>query len=106
MPLSAVMDDLRVTRSVDFTIENILEGRLQAPPVSMLCILEQDYPKLTASYFHHGVFDIFMHVHSYFLLLCFMDFVEISHMHLYGKDLYRISNVLITCCRVMTSDKC
>ncbi|XP_053401749.1 E3 ubiquitin-protein ligase AMFR-like [Mercenaria mercenaria] len=32
MPLNVVMDDLRVTRSVDFTIENILEGRLQAPP--------------------------------------------------------------------------
>lgn len=32
MPLSVVMDDLRITRSVDFTIENILEGRLQAPP--------------------------------------------------------------------------
>ena len=35
MPLNIVMDDLRMTRSVDFTIENILEGRLQAPPVSM-----------------------------------------------------------------------
>ena len=35
MPLNVVMDDLRLTRSVDFTIENILEGRLQAPPVSM-----------------------------------------------------------------------
>ncbi|XP_060601154.1 E3 ubiquitin-protein ligase AMFR-like [Ruditapes philippinarum] len=32
MPLNVVMDDLRITRSVDFTIENILEGRLQAPP--------------------------------------------------------------------------
>lgn len=32
MPRSVVMDDLRVTRSVDFTIENILEGRLEAPP--------------------------------------------------------------------------
>lgn len=32
MPLNVVMDDLRTTRSVDFTIENILEGRLQAPP--------------------------------------------------------------------------
>lgn len=36
MPVSIVIDDLRVTRSVDFTIENILEGRLQAPPVSWL----------------------------------------------------------------------
>ena len=35
MPLNIVMDDLRMTRSVDFTIENILEGRLQAPPVSI-----------------------------------------------------------------------
>jgi len=33
MPLNAVMEDLRVTRSVYFTIENILEGRLQAPLV-------------------------------------------------------------------------
>ncbi|WAR11671.1 AMFR-like protein, partial [Mya arenaria] len=32
MPINAVMEDLRVTRSVDFTIENILEGRLIAPP--------------------------------------------------------------------------
>ncbi|KAL4234654.1 hypothetical protein ACF0H5_006295 [Mactra antiquata] len=36
MPLNAVVDDLRVTRSVDFTIENILEGRLQAPPPGTL----------------------------------------------------------------------
>ena len=35
MPLSIVMEDLRNTRSVDFTIENILEGRLEAPPVSI-----------------------------------------------------------------------
>ncbi|XP_052251704.1 E3 ubiquitin-protein ligase AMFR-like isoform X2 [Dreissena polymorpha] len=34
MPRNAVIEDLRVTRSVDFTIENILEGRLLAPPVS------------------------------------------------------------------------
>ncbi|KAL3860029.1 hypothetical protein ACJMK2_010202 [Sinanodonta woodiana] len=31
MPLNLVLDDLRETRSVEFTIENILEGRLQAP---------------------------------------------------------------------------
>ncbi|KAJ8303621.1 hypothetical protein KUTeg_020017 [Tegillarca granosa] len=31
IPLNRIMEDLRVTRSVDFTIENILEGRLEAP---------------------------------------------------------------------------
>lgn len=36
MPLSIVMEDLRNTRSVDFTIENILEGRLEAPPPGTL----------------------------------------------------------------------
>ncbi|KAK3579007.1 hypothetical protein CHS0354_034804 [Potamilus streckersoni] len=37
MPLNLVLDDLRETRSVEFTIENILEGRLQAPlPGSLL----------------------------------------------------------------------
>lgn len=36
MPRNVVIDDLRVTRSVDFTIENILEGRLQAPPPSSI----------------------------------------------------------------------
>lgn len=32
MPMPVIMDDLRLTRSVDFTIENILDGRLVAPP--------------------------------------------------------------------------
>lgn len=32
MPLNLVMEDLRNTRSVNFTIDNILEGRLEAPP--------------------------------------------------------------------------
>ncbi|XP_052061322.1 E3 ubiquitin-protein ligase AMFR-like [Mytilus californianus] len=36
MPLSLVTEDLRNTRSVDFTIENILEGRLEAPPPGTL----------------------------------------------------------------------
>ncbi|XP_033754158.1 E3 ubiquitin-protein ligase AMFR-like isoform X2 [Pecten maximus] len=31
IPMNVIMDDLRQTRSVDFTIENILEGRVQAP---------------------------------------------------------------------------
>lgn len=31
IPLNRIIEDLRVTRSVDFTIENILEGRLEAP---------------------------------------------------------------------------
>lgn len=33
MPLNVIMEDLRVTRSVELTIENILEGHLTAPPV-------------------------------------------------------------------------
>ncbi|XP_063439284.1 E3 ubiquitin-protein ligase AMFR-like isoform X2 [Mytilus trossulus] len=36
MPLNLVTEDLRNTRSVDFTIENILEGRLEAPPPGTL----------------------------------------------------------------------
>ncbi|KAK6185228.1 hypothetical protein SNE40_007506 [Patella caerulea] len=36
MPLPTIMDDLRVTRSVDLTIDNILEGRLIVPPTTSL----------------------------------------------------------------------
>ncbi|KAJ1530352.1 hypothetical protein ONE63_005265 [Megalurothrips usitatus] len=32
MPMTLIMDDLRLTRSVEITIENILDGRLVAPP--------------------------------------------------------------------------
>ena len=35
MPTAAIVDDLRLTRSVEMTIENILVGRLAVPPVSM-----------------------------------------------------------------------
>lgn len=33
MPLNVIVDDLRSTRSVELTIENILDERLVAPPV-------------------------------------------------------------------------
>ncbi|KAK9892009.1 hypothetical protein WA026_018198 [Henosepilachna vigintioctopunctata] len=33
MPLSVITDDLRVTHSVELTIENVLDGRLVAPPM-------------------------------------------------------------------------
>ncbi|KAJ8962765.1 hypothetical protein NQ318_001164 [Aromia moschata] len=33
IPLSVIIDDLRVTRSVELTIENVLDGRLVAPPI-------------------------------------------------------------------------
>lgn len=33
MPTSTVIEDLRVTRSVELTIENILDGRLIAPAI-------------------------------------------------------------------------
>lgn len=39
MPVNLVTEDLRNTRSVDFTIENILEGRLEAPPVSNIHLI-------------------------------------------------------------------
>ncbi|XP_062570495.1 E3 ubiquitin-protein ligase AMFR-like [Saccostrea cucullata] len=32
IPMNVIIEDLRNTRSVDFTIENILEGRVQVPP--------------------------------------------------------------------------
>ncbi len=32
MPIEVILEDLRVTHSVEMTIENIIEGRLQAPP--------------------------------------------------------------------------
>lgn len=32
IPTNVILEDLRNTRSVDFTIENILEGRVQVPP--------------------------------------------------------------------------
>ncbi|XP_041375159.1 E3 ubiquitin-protein ligase AMFR-like [Gigantopelta aegis] len=35
MPLTTILDDLRVTRSVDLTIDSILDGRLLAPPATM-----------------------------------------------------------------------
>ena len=34
MPTSVIKEDLRLTRSVEMTIENIIEGRLAVPPVS------------------------------------------------------------------------
>ena len=33
VPLSSVVDDLRMTHSVELTIENIIEGRVTIPPV-------------------------------------------------------------------------
>lgn len=33
IPTSIVLDDLRVTRSVELTVENILDGRLVAPAI-------------------------------------------------------------------------
>ncbi|XP_074037010.1 E3 ubiquitin-protein ligase AMFR isoform X2 [Leptinotarsa decemlineata] len=33
IPLSTIIEDLRVTRSVEMTIENVLDGRLVAPPL-------------------------------------------------------------------------
>ncbi len=34
LPSDVIMADLRLTRSVEITIENIIEGRLYAPSVS------------------------------------------------------------------------
>ncbi|CAG9854032.1 unnamed protein product [Phyllotreta striolata] len=33
IPLSTIIEDLRVTRSVELTVENVLDGRLIAPPM-------------------------------------------------------------------------
>lgn len=33
MPMSIIIDDLRITRSVELTIENVLDGRLVSPPL-------------------------------------------------------------------------
>lgn len=33
VPLNVIQNDLRVTRSVELTVENILEGRVEVPPV-------------------------------------------------------------------------
>ncbi|GFN91355.1 E3 ubiquitin-protein ligase amfr-like protein [Plakobranchus ocellatus] len=35
IPQSVIMEDLRITRSIDLTIDNILEGRVTVPPVSL-----------------------------------------------------------------------
>lgn len=32
-PLQTIMDDLRVTRSVELTVDNILDGRVVVPPL-------------------------------------------------------------------------
>lgn len=34
MPMSIILEDLRATRSVELTIENIVDGRVTIPPVS------------------------------------------------------------------------
>lgn len=34
MPMSIILEDLRSTRSVELTIENIVDGRVTIPPVS------------------------------------------------------------------------
>lgn len=34
MPMSIILEDLRATRSVELTIENIVDGRVIVPPVS------------------------------------------------------------------------
>ena len=34
MPLDTILNDLQLTHSMEHTIENIVEGRLQYPPVS------------------------------------------------------------------------
>lgn len=34
MPMSIILEDLRATRSVELTIENIVDGRVTVPPVS------------------------------------------------------------------------
>ncbi|XP_046662642.1 E3 ubiquitin-protein ligase AMFR-like [Homalodisca vitripennis] len=31
LPLSVIIDDLHITRSVELTVENVLEGHVQAP---------------------------------------------------------------------------
>lgn len=33
MPMSVITEDLRSTRSVEQTVENVLDGRLIAPPI-------------------------------------------------------------------------
>lgn len=33
LPLSIIINDLRITRSVELTIENVLDGRLNASPI-------------------------------------------------------------------------
>ena len=33
MPIPTIMENLRVTRSVEQTVENIIDGRLVAPPL-------------------------------------------------------------------------
>jgi len=38
IPPSVILDDLRVTNSVEMTIDNIVEGRLTVTPVS-LCLI-------------------------------------------------------------------
>ncbi|XP_064640345.1 E3 ubiquitin-protein ligase AMFR-like [Lineus longissimus] len=44
MPLSVLEEDLRVSNSVEQTIENILEGRVIAPPTSAFTTLTTDRP--------------------------------------------------------------
>ena len=38
LPQSVIMEDLRLTRSVDITIDNILEGRIIVPPQVLMCV--------------------------------------------------------------------
>ncbi|CAG5122463.1 unnamed protein product [Candidula unifasciata] len=45
IPQSVIMEDLRLTRSVDLTIDNILEGRIIVPQVVFLCVYISDCNK-------------------------------------------------------------
>lgn len=52
IPQSVIMEDLRVTRSVDLTIDNILEGRVAIPAVRFVFL---QYFLFTYSVLEHSI---------------------------------------------------
>lgn len=56
MPADVIAADLRITHSVEITIENIIEERVTAPPVSL-------YDTLQLDIIHVLDFDILVHAY-------------------------------------------
>ncbi len=62
IPFETIVEDLQTTRSVEMTVDNILEGRLVPPPVSIQNITQQDSFRqvcgISMTEYLHGYFNL------------------------------------------------